>query len=75
MKPNVWYRILPHDEDNDDISYSCGQTWDRILPLLINTKLFSAKVVKYMINITINRYSWESFCKKIRTTSSAIPTA
>ena len=37
MVPHNWYRIIPKNNDSyDDISFSMGQSWDLILPILID---------------------------------------
>ena len=37
MVPHNWYRIIPKINDSyDDISFSMGQSWDLILPILID---------------------------------------
>ena len=37
MVPHNWYRIIPKNNDcYDDISFSMGQSWDLILPILID---------------------------------------
>ena len=62
MQPSIWYAILPNEERNDDICSGSGQSWERLLPLLLNTKLLTSKVLDSSITYEVNRYGWESFC-------------
>ena len=39
IRPNIWYSVIPLDNETSDISSGIRQKWEDILPLLIHTGL------------------------------------
>ncbi len=43
--PGIWWRLLPENNKNDDISYATSVDWENTCPLLIYVKILEKKVV------------------------------
>ena len=53
-----WFHILPHEEFDDDITYSTGVPWGYILPLLLETGLIKSIVLSDVKEIQVNYNKW-----------------
>ena len=53
--PHIWYKILPSSSsDVETMSFACGQSWDIVLPLLLQLKY----VFKYKDTIRLRYDKW-----------------
>ena len=54
MIPHNWYRILPlHNNECDDLAFSCGQSWQLLSPLLVD--LGYLEEVGSELNVVVSR--------------------
>ena len=59
MTPNIWFRILPVDDNCDDICAGTGFDWDIILPVLYSLGLVRANVTSAVKTYEIVKKKWE----------------
>ena len=62
LKEKVWWRILPIEEDYDDIATGMGLDWEDLLPLLIQNGPLYAQKRSTMNSYLVNHSSWQTFC-------------
>lgn len=61
LPTGTWWRILPLDEEfgSDDMCFAANQSWEDVLPLLIDAGLVQSKEVSTAIEYHISRDSWQ----------------
>ena len=62
LAEGIWRRILPLDEDIDDIACRMGLEWDDLLPLLLHSGLVYAQLRSTVNYYVIDHSSWSTFC-------------
>jgi hypothetical protein len=68
MVRGIWLRVLPTDDDFDDVSSAMKQDWDDLLPLLIEHNLIKCKVTDDVESYEYVKASWECFQTMTRDT-------
>jgi len=61
--PHLWFRILPVDGQNDDISVATGVEWRHLLPLLTKCGLLRSNETSIVTNFHCNHTSWDEMAK------------
>ena len=61
----LWFRILPIDGYDDDISVGLGVEWKYLLPLLIKCGLVRSKVTSVVKDVLVDHGQWEELPKEI----------
>ena len=62
LSENVWWRILPVEDDFDDISVGMGIHWEDLLPLLLHTGLLYTEKRSTVNRYMLNHFQWQTFC-------------
>lgn len=74
----LWFRILPVDDHNDDISVGVGMEWRYLLPLLSKCGLVRSKVTSVVKDVHVDVSQWHemtrAITKKIKMEVTAIRT-
>ena len=68
MVRGIWLRVLPTDDDFDDVSSAMKQDWDDLLPLLIEHNLIKCKVTDCVESYEYVKASWKCFQTMTRDT-------
>ncbi len=63
--PGVWYRILPVDEYDDDITVGTGVEWQYLLPILSKCSLLRSRVTSVVKEIDCNVRQWDELAKSM----------
>ena len=67
-KKSLWFRILPVDEHNDDISIGLGVDWRYLLPLLTKVGLIRSKVTSVVKDVYVDIGQWHEMSRAITQT-------
>jgi hypothetical protein len=68
MVRGIWLRVLPTDDDFDDVSSAMKQDWNDLLPLLVERNLIKCKVTDDVESYEYVKASWECFQTTTRDT-------
>jgi hypothetical protein len=68
MVRGMWLRVLPTDDDFDDVTSAMKQDWDNLLPLLIEHNLIKCKVTDGVESYEYVKASWGCFQTMTRDT-------
>lgn len=63
-----WYRILPVDDCDDDITVGTGIEWQYLLPLLSKCSLLRSRVTSVVKEIDCNVRQWDEMAKSMVST-------
>ena len=61
MRPNIWFKVLPSDDDKNDISTAINLDWDDIMSMVLNCKLLNKMKVQGKHNYMLNQGNLRSF--------------
>ena len=62
LKESIWWRILPIDEDYDDLAFGMGLQWEDFLPLLLHSGFLYTEKRSTVNSYLLNHFSWQTFC-------------
>lgn len=62
LKERVWWRILPIEEDYDDVAFGMGLQWEDFLPLLLHGGFLYTEKRSTVNSYLLNHFSWQTFC-------------
>ena len=62
-KNGLWFRILPIDGFDDDISVGTGVDWQYLLPLLTKCGLIRSKVTSLEREVECDSFKWDELAK------------
>jgi hypothetical protein len=68
MVRGIWLRVLPTDDDFDDVSSAMKQDWEDLLPLLVEHNMIKCKVTDDVESYEYVKASWECFQTMTRDT-------
>lgn len=71
-----WFRILPVDDQYDDISHATGMEWRYLLPILMKVGLIATKVTSVVKDVHVVKRQWDelgaAIVKRVRLQTTVI---
>jgi hypothetical protein len=61
--PGIWFRILPVDDQDDDVCVGLGVEWRYLLPLLTTCGLLRSTVTSVVKEVHVVRSQWDEMAK------------
>jgi len=66
--PGIWWRLIPENDENGDISYATSVEWEYIYPLLIDVKIIEKRMVLGVESLFVIRSTLDTLVMKMQPT-------